>query len=230
VKIKIMAVDDEPVVLSMLKTLLQALGYQVLAIGDSREALKRLKIEKVDGLFVDVRMPHLDGFDLARETRLLNLNGQVPIVMLTGQADGATMRRGFNMGVSFFLGKPFTRERVYKMMGAIKGPMSREQARYMRIPLHTPVGCSWGFHSPGHYKSNSENISEGGMRLNPLGGLGVGNGLSLIFALPGVQQKFTVDAIVVREVADGGAGVKFINLPSQEKAALQLYISNCARD
>ena len=41
-KIKIMAVDDEPAVLNTLKTLLVAQGYQVVAIADSREALKRL--------------------------------------------------------------------------------------------------------------------------------------------------------------------------------------------
>ena len=54
-KIKIMAVDDEPAVLHPLKTMLESHGYEVLAVGDSREALKRLEVEKVDGLFVDVK-------------------------------------------------------------------------------------------------------------------------------------------------------------------------------
>ena len=94
-------------------------------------------------------MPYLDGFELTRLVRTLKLNGQVPIVMLTGSDDGETMRKGFDMGISFFLGKPFTRERVHKLLGAIKGSMAREQLRYVRVPLQTTVGCSWGYHSRG---------------------------------------------------------------------------------
>ena len=48
-KIKIMAVDDEPEVLDLLKTMLETHGYEVLATDDSREALKRLEVEKVLG-------------------------------------------------------------------------------------------------------------------------------------------------------------------------------------
>ena len=155
----------------------------------------------------------------------LKLNGQVPIVMLTGSDDGETMRKGFDMGISFFLGKPFTRERVYKLLGAIKGFMAREQLRYVRIPLQTTVGCSWGDHGAGHFKSDSQNISEGGMRLSPLGGLEVGQGVGLAFALPDISKKLNVNAQVVRKVPDGGIGMKFIALPPQDKSSIQRYIS-----
>jgi len=229
-KIKIMAVDDEPAVLDVLKIMLEAHGYEVLAIKDSREALKRLEVEKVDGLFVDVNMPHLDGFELTRAARTLKLNGQVPIVMLTGSDDGVTMRKGFDMGISFFLGKPFTRERVYKLSGAIKGPMVQEQLRYVRVPLRTTVGCSWGYHSAGQFKSNSQDISEGGMRLSPLGGLEVGQGVSLAFSLPDIAQKLSVNAQVVRKVPDDGIGLKFMALPPGEKACIQQYIRACVKD
>ena len=219
-----MAVDDEPEILDLLKTKLEAHGYEVLAIDDSREALKRLEDEKVDGLFVDVRMPYLDGFELTRHTRALKLNGQVPIVMLTGSDDGETMRKGFDMGISFFLGKPFTRERVYNLLRATKGPMEREQLRYVRVPFRTTVGCGWGEHGAGHFKSDSQDISEGGMRLSPLGGLDVGQGVNLNFALPDDSETLSVGAQVVRKVPEGGIGVKFDNLPTREKVSIQRYI------
>jgi CheY-like chemotaxis protein len=53
-----MAVVDEPAVLNVLKLQLEFLGCEVLDVQDSREALARLKQEKVDGLFVDVLMAH----------------------------------------------------------------------------------------------------------------------------------------------------------------------------
>jgi CheY-like chemotaxis protein len=228
-KIKIMAVDDDPLDLRLLKTSLEPYGYEVLAVGDSRDALKLLEIEKVDGLFVDVHMPCLDGIELTQMVRRLKLNGQVPIVMLTGSDDGETMRKGFNMGISFFLGKPFTRERVHKLLGAIRGSMEREQLRYVRVPLQASVGCSWGYHSAGQFKSDCQDISEGGMRLRPLEGLVVGQAVSLAFTLPNISQKLSVNAHVARKFPDGGIGMKFVALPPQEKSSLQLYISACLK-
>jgi DNA-binding response OmpR family regulator len=228
--IRVMAVDDEPAVLNLLKTLLVSHGYEVLAIEDSREALKRLEDEKVDGLFVDVRMPYLDGFELTKLVRESKLNGQVPIVMLTGLDDAETMRKGFDMGISFFLGKPFTRERVYNLFRATKGPVAREHLRYIRVPLRTTVDCNWGSHTRGHFKSDSQDISEGGMRLSPLGGLEVGQGMSLDFSLPDTSRRLSVDAQVVREVPHDGIGVKFVTLPTLDKEAIQQYISARIQD
>lgn len=133
-KIRVMVVDNESAVLDLLRTMLESSGYEVLAITDSRKALRRLEVEKVDGLFVDANMTHLDGFELTQIVRTLKINGQVPIVMLTGSDDGETMRKGFDQGISFFLGKPLTRERVLKLLGAIKGSMAREHLRYVPVP------------------------------------------------------------------------------------------------
>jgi DNA-binding response OmpR family regulator len=222
-----MAVDDEPAVLDLLKTMLDSRAYEVLTIEDSREALKRLEVEKFDGLFVDVNMPHLNGFELTRAVRTLNLNGQVPIVMLTGLDDAATMRKGFDMGISMFLGKPFTRERVYNLLRATKGLMAREQLRYVRVPLHTWVGCNWGHYSEGHFKSDSQDISEGGMRLSPLHGLDLGQGVTLVFVLPDTPHTLSVNAQMVRKVPNDGIGLKFGALPPREKISIQKYIQAC---
>jgi CheY-like chemotaxis protein len=178
-------------------------------------------------LFVDVQMPHLDGFELTRLVRTLKLNGQVPIAMLTGSDDAETMRKGFDMGISLFLGKPFTRERVYNLLGATKGLMEREQLRYVRVPFRTTVGCNWGYHTEGHFKSDSQDISEGGMRLSPLGGLDVGQRVTLVFALPDTPHPLSVNAQMVRKVPNDGIGLKFVALPPREKTSIQKYISAC---
>ena len=224
-KLRVMAVDDEPAVLNLLKAQLESHGFQVIDIVDSREALKRLGEEKVDGLFVDVLMPHVDGFLLTRQARLSKLNCRVPIVMLTGLDTAETMRKGFEAGANFFLGKPFTRERVYKLLGATRGAMLRERQRYARLSYHTEVDCTWGTESQKRFRFGSVNISEGGMMLTPAGGLGIGQELEVEFRLPNVSHIIKTRAQVVCEVPPSGIGIRFLQLTDREERELQGYIS-----
>jgi len=225
VKLRVMAVDDDPAVLLLLKKQLEKQGCEVVDVADSREALERLKSEKVDGLFVDVVMPHIDGFTLTKQARLSKLNRRVPIVMLTGLDDADTMRKGFDSGVNFFLGKPFTRERVYKLMGATRGAMTREKYRYTRLSFHTEVDCTLGTAPPKQFRSVSVNISEGGMMLTSLAALAMGQELDVAFSLPNVPRVIRTRAIVVREDSPGELGVKFLNLNDRDERDLQAYIS-----
>jgi CheY-like chemotaxis protein len=229
-KIKIMAVDDEPAILQLLKSHLESLGCEVQGFVDSREAAARLAVEKVDGLFVDFRMPHLDGFELTKKARESDLNNQVPIVMLTAVDDAETMRRAFKVGISFFLGKPFTRERVYNLYIATRGSMLREKLRYVRLPYQTTVECTWGPQHQFHFKSSSVDVSEGGISLNPSGGVAVGHELDLSFSLPDYPQTLKVHALVVRDVPPRGIGLMFLSLGAQEKEALQRYITARTED
>jgi len=225
VKVRVMAVDDEPAVLTMLKAQLESLGCEVLDVGDSREALARLETEKVDGLFVDVFMPHVDGLMLTQRVRNSRLNRRVPIVMLTGSDDGETMRKSFEAGANFFLGKPFTRERVYNLLGATRGSMLKERQRYARLPYRTEVNCTWGTEPLRHFRSFSVNISEGGMKLTPPGGLAIGQELEVVFNLPGVSHITQARARVVREAPPNGIGILFLKLNAQDEKDLQGYVS-----
>jgi CheY-like chemotaxis protein len=220
-----MAVDDEPAVLTMLKAQLQSLGCEVIDVGDSREALARLETEKIDGLFVDVFMPHVDGFILTQRARHSKLNRRVPIVMLTGLDDAETMRKSFEAGANFFLGKPFTRERVYNLLGATRGLMLRERQRYARLPYRTEVDCTWGTEPLKHFRSSCLNISEGGMKLTPPGGLAIGQELEVAFHLPNISHITKMRALVAREVPPNGIGIKFLKLDDSDERDLQGYIS-----
>jgi CheY-like chemotaxis protein len=226
VKLRIMAVDDEPAILNLLKTQLGSLGCEVIDVLDSREALERLKTEKVDGLFVDVVMPYMDGFLLTQQTRLSKLNRRVPIIMLTALDDAETMRKGFEAGVNFFLGKPFTRERVYNLLGATRGPMVREKQRYARLSYRTGVECAWGTSETlKRFRSGSVNISEGGMLLAPAGGLSVGQELEVAFNLPNITHIVKTRAMAVRADPPNGMGIQFLKLNERDERDLQGYIS-----
>ena len=223
-KLRVMAVDDEPDVLNLLKTQMGSLGCEVIQVVDSREAVERLKKEKVDGLFVDVVMPYVDGFLLTRQTRLSKLNRRVPIVMLTALDDAETMRKGFEAGVNFFLGKPFSRDRVHKLLGATRGLMLRERLRYARLSFGAEVHCTGGPEPQKRFHTGSVNISEGGMLLASSGGLGIGQELEVAFNLPNVSHIFKTRAMVVRETSPTGIGIQFLKLNERDESDLQGYI------
>ena len=224
-KLRVMAVDDDAAVLKLLKAQLEFLGCEVIDVQDSRVALERLTQEKVDGLFVDVLMPHVDGFLLTKEARLSKLNRRVPIVMLTGMDNAQTMRKGFEAGANFFIGKPFTRERVHNLLGATRGAMLRERERYTRLAYSTKVDCTWGTEPLKRFRCESVNISEGGMMLTPSGELAIGQEMEVAFKLPDASEFIRTRAMVVREASSSAIGIQFLKLNERDESDLRGYIS-----
>ena len=178
---KILLVDDEPDICKLIKTLLEPLGVEVHTLSDSREAALILERDKFDGIMLDVAMPGLDGFQLARRIRSTPPNQHAPIIMLTGMDDVETMRRAFEAGVTFFLGKPVSREKIYAIFRTARGAMLAERRRTGRLPYRTAVNVAW---EAQRFNSTSINISEGGMALEGSGPAAVGDVLTLEFSMP----------------------------------------------
>ncbi len=220
--IKVLVVDDEPPVLGIMKSMLEPMGCDVIALSDSREAAQLVDHQKLDGVFLDAGMPHLDGFQLTELIRKSKSNSRIPVVMLTGRDDAESMRRGFKSGISFFLGKPITKERLEKLFHVMRGPMMAEKRRYLRIPFHTTVTCEWAKKS---VKLDSKNISAGGMLLEPNPALAVGTEFDLEFALPQVQEHLTVRAEVLHTTERDGIGIQFLNLSPQDRETIENYIN-----
>ena len=219
--LKVMIVDDEPAVLQVLKNLMEPAGFAVSAFTDSREAAAQVEKEKFDAVFVDVRMPGMDGFELTRCIRASPSNSKIPIVMCTGHDDVETMRRGFQAGITFFLGKPFTVEKVRGLLTVTRGAMLNEKRRYARLPLRAAVNC----HAGGmQFKTGSLNISEAGMLLENPGRVAVGQEIELEFMLPPARQPLRPRARVVRLEDPNYMGVQFVALAPEERAAIQNYI------
>ncbi|MBZ5516594.1 MAG: response regulator [Acidobacteriia bacterium] len=224
---KLMIVDDEPEVLKVLKSLLESLGYEVLALADSREAAQRVDRQKLDGIFVDARMPHMDGPELVRHIRRSTSNSSVPIVMLTGYDDVETMRTGFRAGITFFLPKPPQLTQLAGVLKPLHGAMLREKRSYIRLPLRTIVNCRT---EKGQFTSASLNIGEGGMLLEQSGGLEVGQELELRFSLPQHQEMLNPRATVVRKEPPNRIAVRFTDLSREDRLAIQDYIGGIVKE
>jgi two-component system, chemotaxis family, chemotaxis protein CheY len=220
--LKILVVDDDPDVLKLIKSVIQSLGYEVLGLTDSRQAADRLLHQKFDGVFLDARMPEMDGLDLVRHIRMSGTNNSVPIVMLTGYDDVETMRAGFRAGITFFMGKPPEVKQVGNILKLMQDVMLREKRSYVRLPLRTVVTCRMNEHQ---FTSASINISEGGMLLEASGGLEPGQKVELRFSVPPIPDVLNPHAAVVRRQPPDRMAVQFLDLGFEDRKAIQSYIA-----
>ncbi|KUL34465.1 LytR/AlgR family response regulator transcription factor [Actinoplanes awajinensis] len=115
----VLAVDDEPPALDELAYLLNADGRvaYVHRAGDATEALRVLRDTEVDAVFLDIRMPGLDGMELAR---ILRRFAHPPaIVFVTAYDDGAV--DAFDLGVTDYVRKPVRAERLGESLRRVAG-------------------------------------------------------------------------------------------------------------
>ena len=219
---KLMVVDDDPAALDLVESLVEPLGYEVLALADSRHAAECVNKQKFDGVFVDVQMPNMDGFELTSLIRASRLNSRVPIVMITAFEDVETMRHGYKAGVTFFLTKPFNPDKLCGLLLAMRSAILRERTRYVRLPFRTTVTCRWGNEQS---ELGSVNISEGGMLLESSRGLELGEEINLDFTLSPGQEHLSLRAKVVHKEPPDRIGVQFHGLTSEDQETIWDYIS-----
>jgi putative two-component system response regulator len=104
---RVLIVDDDPASRALLRGLLIGEGLDVYEAGDGLEAVHLLRAEKPDLIFLDVRMPGLDGFEVCRIVKQDPDLHLVPVVLLTGQADRESRLAGLGCGADDFLAKPY---------------------------------------------------------------------------------------------------------------------------
>ncbi len=105
--LRVLAVEDEPEVLDVIRAMLTASGHTVLSAASGREAIQLFEREPVDLVITDLGMPGMTGLALAAE---LKARRPVPVVLLTGWAD--ELEQGHTGGIDVLLAKPVTRERL----------------------------------------------------------------------------------------------------------------------
>jgi CheY-like chemotaxis protein len=225
--LKILAVDDEIVTLQLFKSIVGSLGYEVVGLTDSREAAQRVMQEKFDMVAVDVRMPHLDGFELTRRIRQSPSNHTVPILMFTAADCIATMREGFAAGVTFYIAKPLNVAKLRGLFKAARGMMIQESRRYIRLPFGGDVICSAGGR---RFKVRSLDLAQGGIMLQGSCGLADGDIAELEFSIPGENQPLIVLGKVARKSGPHGMAMEFIDPEPSCQAALERFVSARTKD
>jgi DNA-binding response OmpR family regulator len=104
-KATILAVDDEPRVLKLLKANLESSGYKVLTAADGEEAVDLVERHLPNLVILDLMLPKMDGYAACRRIREFS---SVPIIMLTARSAQVDLIHGFEVGADDYLTKPFS--------------------------------------------------------------------------------------------------------------------------
>ncbi|MFH1593282.1 MAG: response regulator [Candidatus Omnitrophota bacterium] len=104
-KVKILVIDDEKEILTLVKRRLELEGYEVHTAGNGDEGLKRAKTLKPNLIICDVMMPEKDGFEVLREIRQDKTQNTI-FVMLTAVDDFDKIKKAYDDEANFYVTKP----------------------------------------------------------------------------------------------------------------------------
>jgi DNA-binding response OmpR family regulator len=113
---KVLVVDDDINVLSLLKEYLENTGFKVFAANNGDKAIEIFKMEKLDIVILDVMLPNKDGFEIVKEMRQ---NSNIPIIMLTARVEEVDKIMGFELGIDDYVTKPFSPKELVVRIKAI---------------------------------------------------------------------------------------------------------------
>lgn len=116
---RILIVDDDPLLCDTLEEALTEAGYECYSVLSGREALRYLESELPDLILLDINMPDVSGFEIARHVRADPRTGQLPIIMLTIRLDAASRKRGMEAGADDYLTKPITTSELIERIRAV---------------------------------------------------------------------------------------------------------------
>jgi DNA-binding response OmpR family regulator len=104
---KILLVDDEPHIITMLENRMKHAGYEVITAVDGQDALMKAQKEKPDLIILYLMLPKLDGFKVCRMLKFDEKYKHIPIIMLTARAQEVDKKMGEKVGVDGYITKPF---------------------------------------------------------------------------------------------------------------------------
>ncbi|GGI40323.1 response regulator transcription factor [Mammaliicoccus stepanovicii] len=114
---KVLVVDDEQSIVTLLKYNIEQAGYQVIVAYDGVQALEKVNEEKPDLVVLDVMLPEMDGIEVCKTIR--SNKNQVPILMLTAKDDEFDRVLGLELGADDYMTKPFSPREVVARVKAI---------------------------------------------------------------------------------------------------------------
>ena len=122
---QILVIDDDRNLRRIIQANLELAGYSVTAVPNGADALRQLDAEQPDLVVLDVMMPAMDGYEVARKIRARPASAHVPIIMLTAKGEVEDKLAGFDAGVDDYITKPFGPQEL----------LARVRAKIMRVEM-----------------------------------------------------------------------------------------------
>jgi CheY-like chemotaxis protein len=197
---RVLVVDDDPVLCEFIQEVLISEKLQAEVATNGMRALARLRDERFDVIFLDMRMPSLDGIEVATCIRSAGPNQNTPLVMITGDQDHKLMQRAFQAGVNLFLCKPVDRSRIMRLLNAANTFIQTQRRRLIRVKVSKTVSLESGER---RLKGTTVELSRTDMIVKSAQTLPVGSAVRAALELQADQPPVQLDARVVRTLADG---------------------------
>lgn len=121
-KVKILVVDDEVAICSMLSLALQTAGYEVESVHDGKDVMAALVNTQPDLILLDWMLPGVSGIELARQIKQSPDFNELPIIMLTARTEEDSKVTGLESGADDYVTKPFS---IRELVSRIKAVLRR---------------------------------------------------------------------------------------------------------
>lgn len=114
---RLLVVDDEPKICDLFEAIFKSEEYTVDSCANGADALEQMQKESYDVVITDIKMPGMDGFELAR--RINEIDPRLPVIIITGYATVDTAVQALREGVDDYLTKPFSIEEVRRVVAEV---------------------------------------------------------------------------------------------------------------
>jgi twitching motility two-component system response regulator PilG len=121
----VLIVDVSPTVRKIMTMTLERAGYRVFAAGDGMQALARINEAIPDLVFVDIKLPHMDGYQLCKVIKSHGLTKSVPVILVSGKTGVLDKMKVRMAGASDMITKPFSAGALVEAAGkhAVRGQL-----------------------------------------------------------------------------------------------------------
>ncbi len=104
---KVLVIDDDPVIVQLLRVNFEIEGFEVVSAGDGREGVERARSDRPDLVLSDIMMPRYDGLQLLRQLKGDPATRSLPVILLSAKAQNAEVQQGLDLGADDYVTKPF---------------------------------------------------------------------------------------------------------------------------
>jgi two-component system, OmpR family, alkaline phosphatase synthesis response regulator PhoP len=117
----IMVVDDNPDIITIVKTILEGKGYRVMSASSGQELLNMLNGQKPDLIILDIMMPEMDGLEVLSRLKGVTETASIPVILLTAKVQYEDVLGGYKLGADYYITKPFTSTQLVNGINLLLG-------------------------------------------------------------------------------------------------------------
>ena len=117
----IMVVDDNPDIITIVKTILEGRGYTVFSASSGPELLSILPNHKPDLIILDIMMPEMDGLEVLTRLKAKTETATTPVILLTAKVQYEDVLGGYKLGADYYITKPFTSTQLVNGINLLLG-------------------------------------------------------------------------------------------------------------